>query len=53
MTLLRAVIHGLRPLDPLVFGTITALMLLVALLASALPARRAAAVDPMQALRAE
>jgi len=35
------------------FGGMAAIMLLVAVLASAVPARRAASVDPMEALRAE
>lgn len=39
--------------DPHVFAAITALLLVCALLASALPARRAARVDPAASLRAE
>jgi ABC-type lipoprotein release transport system permease subunit len=35
------------------FAAIAVLMVLVALLASAVPARRAASVDPMTSLRAE
>jgi ABC-type antimicrobial peptide transport system permease subunit len=53
VTLLRAIIPGLQPLDLLVFGGMAALMVLVAVLASMVPARRAASVDPMEALRAE
>ncbi|HYN64819.1 MAG TPA: ABC transporter permease [Candidatus Limnocylindrales bacterium] len=53
VTMLRAVIHGLQPLNVVVFGTIALIMVLVALLASAVPALRAASVDPMNALRAE
>jgi len=53
VTLLRAIIHGLQPLDPTMVGTSAVIMLVVALLASALPARRAASVDPMQTLRVE
>lgn len=51
VTLMRVVIHGLEPLDMTMFGAIAATMLLVALAASALPAWRAASVDPMQSLR--
>jgi predicted permease len=42
-----------QPDDPLIFCAVTALLLLVTLLASWLPARRAAKVDPMVALRYE
>jgi putative ABC transport system permease protein len=53
VTLLRSIIHGLQPLNLLVFGGMAAIMVLVAVLASVVPARRAASVDPMEALRAE
>jgi predicted permease len=51
--LIRAIIHGIGGLDLVVFAGMSAVMLVVAVLASALPARRAASVDPMTALRAE
>ncbi len=41
------------PFDPLLFTSIPAGMLLTALLASAIPARRAAQIDPLTALRAD
>ena len=53
VTLLRSLIHALQPLNFVMFGGMAAIMLLVAVLASAVPARRAASVDPMEALRAE
>ncbi len=46
-------LFGVMPLDPVAFGSVTALLAIVALLASWLPARRAAAVDPAVALRVE
>ena len=42
-----------EPRDPLVFTTVAAVLMLVGVLASWLPARRAARVDPLAALRAE
>ncbi len=53
VALIRAIIYGLQPLDPLVLGEMSVAMVVVALLASALPARRAASVDPMIALRGD
>jgi putative ABC transport system permease protein len=39
--------------DPVVFGTVTATLLVVAVVASAIPAIRGARVDPNAALKAE
>lgn len=50
---LRSQLFGVSNMDPVVFVPVTLLVLLVALLAAALPARRAANVEPMQALRTE
>jgi ABC-type antimicrobial peptide transport system permease subunit len=41
------------PRDPIVLATVAALLVLAAFLGSLLPARRAARVEPMQALRSE
>jgi predicted permease len=46
-------LFGLKPGDPITFVAACALMTLVTLIASYVPARRAASVDPMQALRSE
>jgi ABC-type antimicrobial peptide transport system permease subunit len=51
--LLRNMLFDISPTDPVAYGAVTALLLLVALAASWLPARRAAKVDPVIALRAE
>jgi putative ABC transport system permease protein len=48
-----ALLFGVPATDPLTFASIAALLLLVALLACAIPARRAAGVAPMAALRHE
>jgi ABC-type antimicrobial peptide transport system permease subunit len=51
--LLESFVYGVSPRDPLTLLVVGALMLVVALLATWLPAWRAARVDPMVALRHE
>jgi putative ABC transport system permease protein len=53
MTFVRSLLFGIRPLDPLVITTAAAVFLAAAFLAGGLPARRAAGIDPMVALRHE
>lgn len=52
-TLLRSFLFGVSPFDPAVFGISVAAMLLLSLMASLLPARRASLTDPMLAVRGE
>jgi putative ABC transport system permease protein len=51
--LLTGMLYEVRPLDPWVIGSVAAILALVGLAASYLPARRAARIDPMIALRCD
>jgi predicted permease len=51
--LMSALLFGVEPVDPLTFALVPMGLLVVSLLASYLPARRAARVDLMEALRRE
>jgi ABC-type antimicrobial peptide transport system permease subunit len=51
--LIQRTLYGVKPNDPLSFVAAGALMLVVAAVAAWIPARRAARVDPMRALRCE
>jgi ABC-type antimicrobial peptide transport system permease subunit len=50
---IASLLYGVRPNDPVVFGTIVVSIGLIALMSSWIPARRAAGLDPMEALRDE
>ena len=51
--LLRGVLYGINPVDTLSFVGVSLLFLMIALLASYPPSRRALRVDPVVALRYE
>jgi ABC-type antimicrobial peptide transport system permease subunit len=51
--LMSSLLFGVTALDPLTYGVVSALLLIVAAVASYIPARRAASVDPALVLRAE
>jgi putative ABC transport system permease protein len=49
----RGLLYGVSPTDPIVLSATCLLLIAVALFATWIPARRAASIDPMQTLRAE
>ena len=51
--LISTLLYGVAPADPLTFALVSAVFVAVALVASYVPARRAAMVDPIIAMRAE
>jgi predicted permease len=51
--LAKSLLYGVQPLDPLAFGAAVALLALVAATAAAVPAWRAARVDPASTLRGD
>jgi ABC-type antimicrobial peptide transport system permease subunit len=52
-TLIKSILYGTRPLDPIVFAGMIGILLLTAAMASAIPALRACRIEPTQALRIE
>jgi predicted permease len=53
MRLMKSLLFGVSPLDPFTYVSVLIVLTASAVLASYLPARRAAAVNPVEALRAE
>jgi len=53
MRAVRSQLFGISSSDPVTLGLMTLLVILVALASAMLPARRAAKVEPMRALRYE
>lgn len=51
--LMRSLLFGVSPMDPLTIASVAVLLTFVALLASYIPARRAMRIDPMVALKYE
>jgi putative ABC transport system permease protein len=50
---LSSLLFQVNPIDPMTYITVTATLVAAAVAASYLPARRATAVNPVEALRAE
>ena len=50
---LRRLLVGVTPTDPLTYLGVLAVLALVSLIACCVPARRAASINPVEALRAE
>jgi ABC-type antimicrobial peptide transport system permease subunit len=53
MPLAKSLLYNVSPFDPATFGAVSTFLVMVALLASYVPARRATRVDPVIALRGE
>ena len=51
--ILRSQLYGLNPADPIALVGASLLVIAVAVLAAYIPARRAAKIDPMEALRSD
>jgi ABC-type lipoprotein release transport system permease subunit len=53
MPFARRLLYNVSPFDPLTFGAVATFLVLIAFVASYVPARRATRVDPVVALRGE
>jgi predicted permease len=53
MGVVSSVLYGVGPRDPLVLGSVVALLTIVVAIASLVPARRAMRIDPMTSLRSQ
>jgi ABC-type antimicrobial peptide transport system permease subunit len=51
--LMSTLLYGITPLDPMTYAAVPVILVIATVLASYLPARRAASVDPVEALRSE
>jgi putative ABC transport system permease protein len=51
--LMATLLYGVRPIDAITFASVAGLLMIIALAACCIPARRAMRVDPMVALRYE
>jgi putative ABC transport system permease protein len=51
--LMASLLYGIHPMDPITYAAVPVVLGVASVLASYLPARRAAAVDPVDALKAE
>ena len=50
---MKSLLYGISPLDPLTFSSVPVVLAIAVILASYLPARRAAGVDPVDVLKAD